>query len=798
MAARNHHRFIAAETLKHLDARGVTLEDFAVWNWILSGATAHNAALRLELTRLPLCEATADLGPLPPFIIQRLLLRNDINAQALSILIRQIWRRFIPDDQQSRHDHHTELHRKTSEPVELDTLAIMIVRLLRQTRIVWPSAITNIAELWVTLARNNGTNQSRLSFYYNRLLQLIALPSNELPYQSLHHRQRAFFVLYHRMIDPKSRLTVSREGYRAFIQIQLAHRKTASEREWALLKGPGWPPWKADRTGMDADIGPESGVSRAATGIRHAAASGYRSGVRERAARILAGTDDDNSPTIQTRSVMMPISVSSRPRGSKSRPSAPPVQAYGSNLVCKTSEPDAPVIWIARVKATRTLHEAWECFLACRDQGTPMVPQLYETMIEKVLYDDKRREDCQNQADSVQHDGSPPKQHAVPGDGREVAEASTSYNQAVSTREPLPTVSSLLQQMMGHGFPIRGRLLALLLTHARSYEEGIEALRMSRMDESVRMILLHWGEQPGYKASPAEVQASLKTLPDWLLAAYIEFLCRFAETATNPDSGRISIAMRLRYMKQAFRLVKAGLPMYRPCWNHLLHLLSRNGSVVLMRWKRHLEPVFKFERACQLLASMDSLQLDLDFSGFSEFCAIANNAHAKADAQGRVEAVKTRFARLVQPSNHTHRGLYSLYDYCHSVGHGVGADKGDKNGPGPLPRLFRTPHPAHLHVYIRCLGQHDDYDGLVELMHWLAAFADEVIDEAKESANGRTMFRRCLTALRFFAGEERSQEWASGLDNLRIVLHDREDSWSEWPSDEDVERYFSSQDHQSL
>ncbi|KAL8999596.1 MAG: hypothetical protein Q9169_001556 [Polycauliona sp. 2 TL-2023] len=796
MTATEQPSVFGVDTLKHLGRRGFSLMDFAAWNWILFSKNATDAALRLELVRRQV-EATADLGPVPLFVLQKLLLRNDISAQALSILIRQIWQHLNRNDQQSGHNNGTAQNdvqntTQTIRSIGLDELIILVVRLLRHARVVWPSAVTNIAELWVRHARNDGTKLSRLSFHYNRILQLIALPSSESPYQSLHHRQRAFFVLYHRMIDPKARLTISREGYRAFIRIQLAHRKTASEREWALLKGPTWPPWKADRTGMDADIGPESGISRATTGLRHAAASGYGPKVWERAARILAGTDGDQSPTIQTRSTMIPLSFASMPQASM--PSLPLCHASESGLVRGTSQPDAPAIWIARVKATRTLREALGCFLACRDQGTFMNDRLYEVMIEKILYDDKRRRDTHDTMDLDERDTPAPKQVAMPGDGREVAESSTSHNQAISTREPLPTVSILLKQMRKHGFQPGGRLLALLWTHARSYEEGIEALGMSTVRQSVQSILVHWQEQPRDQIATSDVHALLKTLPDWLLAAYIKFLCKFAEPTTDPESRRMG-ATRKKHLKQAFRLVRARLPVYRPCWNHLLALLSRHGTffVGTKQHKRHMEPVVKFDRACKLLDTMDSLNLDMDFTGFSHLCAIVNNAHAEADAEGRSEFVKTRFARMVRPSYYTHGELNNLSDYCRSNSGGDKADRHDQNGFARLPRLFRTPHPAHLHVYIRCLGQHDDSGGLLELMHWLAVFADEVIDEAKELANGRTMFSRCLTALQAFGGQERSQEYQYGLEHLREVLHDRGDQWSAWPSDEEAERYFCSQ-----
>lgn len=778
---------VASETLDFLADRGLTLKDFAVWNWILSGRTAVDAAWRLD---------TADLGTVPLFIFQKLLLRNDMSAEALSIFIRHAWQLLSPKNQRNSHRRNAEqdIMPENIVTVGLDALTTTIVRLLRHARRVWPAAITNIAELWVTHARYDGRNSSRLSFHYNRILQIIALPSNESPYQSLHHRQRAYFIVYRRMLEPSSPLTVNREGYRALARIQLAHRKTEAERQWARLKGPIWPPWKADRTGMDADIGANSGVSRATTVLRQAAARGYGPNVWERGAGILAGTDTDQSPTIQTRSSVIPNSFSS-PRGSQSSLSLG--YSNGSNDGSKRLPPEAAAIWTARVQATRTLQEAWVCFLACKDQGATMGSQLYEAMIQKVIYNGKR-----SSATSIDADAdSTPEQVTMPGDGPEVAESSASHNQAISTREPLPTVNSLLEQMVSRGVRPNGRLVGLVLRHTTSYEEGVKVLELSTVPDSVKTVLLQGPEQLWDEAAISEVTALLKGLPDWLFAAYIDFLCRFAQTVTVPDSDRPYVRRR---QKHAFRLVLTRLPMYRPPWNALLRLLSQPGSRVAVKKRSQLQQEeAKFRRACRLLESMDSLNLDMDFTGFGYLCWIVSNANAKAGAcaQQRLEVVKTRFARLVRPSDQVRGGLQmvaGLSDACCSDSGGVDSDGGCNDGSAPLPRLFRIPHPAHLHVYIRCLGHHDDCDGLVALMDWLAVSANEVIEEAKMSANGRTMFRRCLTALQAFGSnesmqgtEEQTQRYQSALDSLREVMGIR-DHWVRWPADEDVKGYFNS------
>lgn len=795
---------IATETLKILVYRGYILKDFAVWNWILTGKTALEAALRLQLIRRPQCEAAADLGRVPLFVFQRLLLRNDMSAEALSIFIQQIWQLLNSKNQQHNRCAHTEqnLVSGTMKSIGLDELSTIIVRLLRHVRKVWPAAITNIAELWVTHAQNTGTNISRLSFHYNRILQLIALPSDESPYQSLHHRQRAFFILFRRMIDPSLQLVISREGYRALVQIQLAHQKTASEREWALLKGLTWPPYKEDRTGMDVDIQSESGVSRATRVLRDAAARGYGPKEWENAAAIIAGIDDDQSPTIQTRSTKVMVSLSSIPRCSV--PSLAPGREHRAGYICKKSRPQAIASWIARIKATRTLQEAWMCFLACRDQGTPMIPRLYEVIFEKVIYNGKRKQEIRNGDDVGAQVSSTSKQCAMPGDGREVAQSDVSHNQAVSTREPLPTPNSLFEHMLGHGVRPNGRLLELLLTHAQSYKEGVEFLQQSILHDSVKAALLSLQARTANDATTSD-GTLLKTVPDWLFAAWISLLCRAAETTNVPDNQIAQIDKRRKHLEQAFRLVQIRLPMYRPPWNALLSLLSRHGSKVAVDKRWWLPPaVIKFDTARRLLDSMDSLGLVMDFTGFSYLCAIVINANAATDllpetekeVQEGVEIVKTRFAKMVRPSSHLNTTA-RLSNYCSLDVRDSDYNSLGNDGLASLPRLFQTPHPVDLHVYIRCLGHHHDWDGLADLIHWLAEYADEIITEAKETANGLLMFRRCFTALRAYGGnefpelsKEQLERYGSKLESLRDVMHAREDDWGGWPTDEEAERYL--------
>ncbi|KAL8726197.1 MAG: hypothetical protein Q9166_006870 [cf. Caloplaca sp. 2 TL-2023] len=791
---------IAIETLNYLANKGYTPKDFAIWNWILTQKTAEDAALRLQLVSKPASKSKFDLGNVPVFLLQQLLLRNDVSAEALSILIRQAWQ-LLDSAYQSNPSHDGMKDHNTHNPrrsVGLDELTITVVRLLRHARTTWPAACISIAELWVKHATIK-KDTSRLSFTYNQVLQILALPSNESPYQSLRHRQRAQFVLIRWLDNSKLPLIIAREGYRAVAMVQCAHPKTANERKWASLMAPSWPPYKEDKLGIDADIGPEFGISRANKVLDEAAERGYSPLTWEKTAAILAGRDTDGSPTIQTRSIAAPISMSSVPRGGVRR-----------------HQLSYTTIWLARIRATRTLQEAWMCFLACKSTRLAMTPQLYHAIIEKVVYDEKRGQGTRHVEDEDDR-------LRLPGDGKEVAESSASHNQAISTQEPLPTLDSLLEQMKCDKVQPSGRLLEFLLIHARSYDEGIRVLQASTLSDPVKASLVSSKEVLDTVVAPM-----LRVVPDWLFAAHINFLCKFSQQVTarsgsestsmyvTHDSTAASSIIRDR-LRHAFELVVTRKPFYRPPWNSLLMALSRHTSSVIAKKPLLGQGMNKFERACALLEFMDAINLDIDFTGFGHLCAIVSKSimptknlasqdglvkslRGKATLDAGLQILKHRFAQLVRPTASYCRGTGTtacLSDYS------ARSDDRGTDCPPTLPRLFRVPHPTHLHLYIRCLSQYGDCDGLVEFMHWLVEFLDEVIEEAKAVTNGRTMFRRCLTALQAYEGSEDAESledhklrYEGAVSSLSDAIDKRKDVWEQgvWPTDEDVQAYSSKEE----
>lgn len=797
--AESQTTIVGSDLICQLASRDYDLHDFAAWNWILSGKTAMDAVARFEL--LSTCPTNSSLrfGEIPLFVFFRLLQRQDVDAHTLAILIQQAWR-LLRSNRKRRYytsfGDPKNTNSCTSTPrFDLDNLTIMVVRLLRHSRKVWPASCVNIASLWTTHDRAGlvepaieldtieAKDHVRLAFGYNRILSILALVPEERPYQSFRHRQRAQFMLIRRMDEYKPPLALDREGYRAVTRVQLAHSKTPQERRWASLKAKSWPPWKEDKLGADSAIGVEYGTSRASSSIDRMTEAGYGIQTWEKSAAILAGWDTDGSPTIQTRSHSVP-----------------------------TANPSA--LWVARVQATRTLQEAWSCFLTCKDQKISMTPHLYHAMFEKLVYDNKRVQGL-SRSDALSDAEWEEEPLPLPGDGKEVAAVSTWHNEAVSTRQPLPTYDSLVERMKRDGIRPSGRFLEFFLKHAVSHTEGIKVLRVSELSAPMKRI---YGP-PWKEEYFSRVAALLDKVTPSLYAAYIDFICRFACTDVEMDS-RDKQDERGQMLRHAFRLVTSRLPFYLPPWRSLLALLAHQGSVFESRMSKGKTAIKKFGYALYLLRCMDSIKLDLDFKGFEKLLAIVHGAFtvsrrtiATASADRDLDAacrmlytglsvVKARFSRIVQPSPRTHSAretMAELSDDCSDSRY-----RSEIEGPS-LPRLINVPHPTALHAYVHFLGAYEDYGGLLDLVRWMSHCSSQIMDETEEYSNGVFSMRRCLTAVRVYVeqplvgydeGEDTScedREWYETstklVDAVREVVENNEDL-APWPSDEEVDRYI--------
>lgn len=854
-----------------LKSKGYYPEDVVTWAWITTAGDAERATLRLSTATISRTADGQPARPIPTFVFLFLLRRKHINARSLRVLLVYAWsclrgvepspRALFPtgrSGQVARYQVQACQNSSRASPLKMDEASIvtMVVRLLRHARQVWIQAVVNIADMIVTYvdgtmehgqtARLKPRTAARLTLIYNRILSLLSLPSKVGPFLSVPHHQRAQFNLIRKMGEFKPPLAITQEGYRAVVKVQLAHKKTLPERRWAEKKARSWPPWKEEKLGIDAEEKPDEGVSRAVEALNRMREAGYKGDTWEDVAAIYAGWDTDGSPTIQTRAIIRrgPVGRKLRSRDSRER------QPSGNSH----SEHEVHDVWAARIRATRTVQEAWACFLVHEDLRLPFTPDIYEAMFEKLVFEKIRvkREDCKR----ADYDLNP-SQANLPGDGKEVCAAPVSPNEAVYVRSEPPELEDLFDRMIREGMQPLERCLAFLVSHAGSPELGIKFLRSSRVlgAQSLR-VLTDLGMSSRTQDDPQNV--ALREVPERIFAAFVSLLCRLPTpilcgVAIKPTPDRLmpwdakseqSVVASDTWVSpliKAFDLVYTRRPQGRPAWNALLAALARYGVRFGPSYGRArsapLQNLISWKLMCDAVRQMRTLNLEVDTQSFQILCVGLEKAtlsclelkrglwpghedcvlprshplvqrgrseffQVDSEAESLLNTsaayIKSAFATLVGHDVHVEPRLPAVVDHLS----GSIAEPLPSEMPVLLPSLLSVPGPSQMHAYIRVLGLLQDYQGLLTLARWMAAFADELHAVAKELGSGARLQRRCLIALRVFL--ERSWEVREREENgdltaslgapeelirqVRDVIAKAE-YWGAWPEDEEVELY---------
>ena len=884
--------------VKKLERSGYDITDFMDWCWILKAETVEKAAKRLTILTHTGVQKQGFFRSVPHFIILFLLRRQNTNAHAVRLLLVYVWKWMEqsgkPVNAMALQDPRAKEMVNDVIPVRFvlddpflmreDMFMVMVIRLLRLARQVWPAACESIVALLCryldginfhrdasSSADQASVDEARLTFMYNTILKLLSLPSSLHPFQSAHFQQRAQFSLLRRMNQFDPPLLVDRKGYRAVVSMQLMHKKTLREREWALMKARSWPPWKEDKLGIDANIGVEHGVSRAREALGRAREAGYAADDWDATASILSGWDIDGSPTIQTRAVLV----------------KPQNRSPGTSLNRKDDNHSAP-LWAARIRATRTLDEAWSCFLSYKDQASVLRPSVYCALYDKVVYDEKRK--------SSRSISQSPNEQALPGDGKEVLPAPCSPKEATYVRVPPPTPDEFLQMMANDGIKLSGRFLVSLLANAHSFQAGVRYLEASDLAPETVSALLN-----GDVTRDLGALTKVNSIPQSLLAAFIRLLSRFAPTLSNKqnydrfaliDTGlqlsldedktqpsdvisqnggshlhsqseKASRQSRLfNPLSRAFQLLLATKPRYRPAWYHLLRALASSGTTteVVSRFAdQEYHDIKMWRLTCRVLDEMKELDLAVDLEGFLILCIAIEKSifaaeklsrtgsyrqhmrHGKVDDDTRksvdlvlssaLSLIKAIFKDTVVADERQQNLPRSLVNEKSEIDNEIertdaatarldeGAEHDEPRESKAflppaclLPKLLQIPGPAELHAFIRVLGLRRDYNGILDLMEWMSLFADDINALVDEQRNGRTMMRRCLTAVRVFLERSWMQMRGSGSEPWiaeyggivveadpasvevisavhEIILENK--FWGGWPSDEEVEEYCS-------
>jgi hypothetical protein len=821
------------KNLEYLTSRGYAPTDVAAWAWIMKSRNSHNAAVRLFLFESDRAKSGTKSPSIPPFITLHLLRQHNIDAHAFRLLLIHSLHlmsgqplpkydnpaEFIEDDTQLLPvDSHTEL--------DSGTCMILAVRLIRHARRVWPQALLTIARAFAhffTAPRANEAERSTLEARqddrvktnkFNDCLWLLSLPAKISPYRSTSIQQQAQFELLRAMATHKPVLPVTRQGYRAIIAVQLAHKKTTEERQSAELKAPSWPPWKEEKLGIDSLRGNEGMFSRAMQVLSQMKDAGYSHRLWEEISSILAGWDTDHSPTVQTRAIMR-------------RPQALPDT--------HTSKRHHHEIWVARIRSTRTVREAWACFLSYQDHGLPPKGAVYAAMAEKLIYRRNAIECTFNHTS-----------HALPGDGREVHPEPASARDIIYVPTEPPSLDEFIDQMLSQGVRPSGRFLGLLLQSATSMHAGLYYLRHSGLTDAQVAALSTVRANPR-KYHKVDMEA-FQTVPDLVFASFIKFLCAhsnivgsevgsrniltadsFPALATHRHSSGPTVDL-LTYFEEnprehhypralwhAIQLTKLRRIPYAPAWKHILSSLTRerlNG--VHGPRGRSLLRILAWHQTLKALSWMRQHNVELGEEGFQTLCVAftkaidaafrhpgtaeqsfvlihaARNRRLKPKIEGghddfehflqhALHVLKHQFDHLVLPasktSEHAERSVFASND--------------TSDAQISVPSMLHTPSPATLHAFVRALGSIGDDDGLLHVLQWMSQSADLLKEAADEHSNGDRMMRRTLVAIRVFL-ERRQQRTVDNRVPSDMVQEAYDlvsrTGW-DWPSDAEVEEY---------
>ncbi|KAF1956725.1 hypothetical protein CC80DRAFT_412972, partial [Byssothecium circinans] len=731
---------LSHEEASLLESRGYSADSVEQWTYSL-----------LERRSVSAAWAFTDKHERPPlFLVLLYLRRQRMKSLALGIIMRHIKARL------------------ETERISWTTLQLLVIRLLRHARVVWPETIPWIATLYAdqamrmyTDAKDNGqlspTIVSDLTRFSNSLLSLISLPASLRPVLSSLHQEKAQFEILQFMANCEPAIIMTRVGFRATARNQLAHSKTSQERTWAELKGPSWPPWKENRTAMDEEKGYEFGASRASRILHRMYEAGYEGNAWEKVAEIYAGWDTDLSPAIQTRTSLPHVSTESRNRAKLKS-----------------------LLWAGRIRTTRTRREAWACFLAYEASNKAASAEVYFAMFEKIHYPQLAEEEIDS--GYSRHSAGEQAKLLLAGDTKEVLPDPKSPLHHVYLSEPVPTFEELYHRMVAKNVQPANRLLAFLVENLDDFSTVMSLLEanQAKFDGGVKSLL-----DGSILSNPDK-----SSIPPYFLGSFISFLCRFGRAPhgqiakilpipLNPEDHQFHLKLDQSYLlNYAFSLLMYYKPPYSPAWTAYMQ------KVPEQQHDKASSIVVQYDTICALFEQMDEIDLDPDDKQFLILCT-ATRYTAWTAYLGRLAVEDARHVLSTGP-----RFIRTVF---HNL---VGADVDPNDSHQKQKEYALPPHipePAALHAYVRALGMLRDYEGLYSFSTWATTHHVQITARANAQHSGAQALFRTLVALRaaLEGALVRGQEGASQelIELVRVQMEGVEE-WG-WPSGEHVNAYVA-------
>lgn len=777
-----------------LRTRGIKIDDVANWGWILSGDGPDDIAHRFLSTT----------SERPTFLLLEILRRDISKVRTLKMMLVYVWDHILGKSTSSitnMSEHEIDAITTRPEVAEFsydhmesafapggmgNAFIVMISRLLRQTRRIWPSAMVSVSHMvgpyiHAVLATKSGSDGAlddgtfaRLCKLHNYVLRMLALPSSIDPLKSMVHNWNAQKVLLELAENVDPPLQLDQNSYRAVIQVLAASRKTDRESKVATLRTRSWPPWRVDQDGMDAQRSPEDDLSRVVLAIMRMKESGYGGNSLDEAMRIIGGQEPDGTPTIHTRKLI------------KRRSEVPSALS-----IHQVDEHPDPAPWVARIEATRDIQEAWGAFEMFQGKGGKPNLAIYFAMFQKANYESARSERY-----TLSLGGT------SPGDGKEVLLASNdNISDFYRLRLQAPGLEDLYAQMIQSGLRPAGRCLIFLLSHARTPDQGIRYLRDSGLENQA---VAYLAGGPDTQIAPS----ILGKVSDSVFAAFVSMICRFApravlakddansdpqaseehidggpqetsKTATVPNNAesvsnvwtivemqmeRSSYTRLHNPLHHAAFLLKQKRSTFRPAWYALFRALARPGIVI----SRNLVGDPKNDHLAWqvLMAALNDFhkyRLELDPWGFQIICqgfekfarSAINNLDMKRAAIEGSQLLKSEFLKISE----------------------------SEVADNEIPKLLHSVGGSHLHAYVRALGVVEDHAGIISVLEWMTHNHEELQTVAMQARNGTKLLKRTVIAMRAFCSGTHYEAKAKGL--AKTI-----DWWDGWPQDSEVQLYL--------
>ncbi|KAK6350010.1 hypothetical protein TWF696_006260 [Orbilia brochopaga] len=226
------------------------------------------------------------------------------------------------------------------------TKRIIFLRLFRISSYFAPTELPLIANIYTKHCIDKPAiiTKHDVTFANHILHAITRMPRVGAAYSvSLRYIIEAQVYLLRKMFQADPVMHLNPKGFRGIVRTRLAAPRSPSERSLIAQQGFNWPPWKEDHDGYDLShsrIDSETEFPRVSDAglvlveMQHA---GYPLQEWEQSAMILSGMEKKGTPTVPRRTWF--------------------VAGTSTGL-------DNPMtIWQARIRATRTLNEAWHIFI---------------------------------------------------------------------------------------------------------------------------------------------------------------------------------------------------------------------------------------------------------------------------------------------------------------------------------------------------------------------------------------------------------------------------------------------------